>query len=92
MWAYLKQNVQYPPEAQNAGINDRVLVSFIIEPDGRMTDLQLLRSIGYGCDDEALRVVRAMPRWTPGSQSGRLVRVKYNLPILFGVDYPNRGQ
>lgn len=85
---YLLANIHYPPEAKKAGVKDRVIMSFIIEPDGRMTDIQLLKGIGYGCDEEAIRVVKTMLRWTPGSQSGRPLRVKYMLPVLFGIDYP----
>ena len=85
---YLKQNVHYPTEAQKAGVKGRVFVSFIIETDGQITDVQLLKGLGYGCDEESLRVIRAMPRWTPGSQDGRPLRVRYHLPVLFGVDYP----
>jgi len=85
---YLLKTVNYPPEAKKAGVKDRVLVSFIVEPDSSISDVQLLKGIGYGCDEEAVRVITAMPRWKPGSQSGKTVRVKYNLPVLFGIDYP----
>ena len=89
---YLLKNVSYPPEAKKAGIKGRVFTSFIVETDGSITDVQLLRGLGYGCDDEAIRVVKTMPRWQPGTQSGRPVRVRYNLPVLFGVDYPSPGR
>ncbi len=85
---YLLTNVQYPPEAKKAGIKDRVFISFVVETDGSTTQIQLLKGIGYGCDEEALRVISAMPRWTPGSQSGKPLRVKYHLPVPFGIDYP----
>ncbi len=85
---YLLANVRYTAEAKKAGIKDRVIISFIIEPDGQMTEIRLLKEIGYGCDEEAIRVVKKMPRWTPGNQSGKPLRVKYNLPVLFGMDYP----
>lgn len=85
---YLLTNVQYPSEAKKAGVKARVLISFIIEPDRRMTDVRLLNEIGYGCDEEAMRVVKSMPQWAPGSQSGKPLRVKVTLPVLFGLDYP----
>ncbi|SOD93464.1 energy transducer TonB [Spirosoma fluviale] len=86
---YLQKNISYPKEAQKAGIKGRVLVSFVIEPDGQLTTIQLWKGLGYGCDEEAMRLVEAMPCcWQAGSQSGRLLRVKYTLPILFGIDYP----
>ncbi len=88
LYDYLKSNVQMPPEAVNAKITDRVIISFIVETDGQLTDFQFVRSWGYGCDEEAMRVIKAMPRWKPGSQSGHVQRVKYNLPVLFGIDYP----
>ena len=85
---YLLATVRYPPEAQKAGVKGRVFVSFVIEPDGTITHIQLLKGLGYGCDEEAIRVINAMPCWAPGGQSGRPLRVKYNLPVLFGIDYP----
>ena len=85
LYAYLKSNVKTPPEAVNAKITDRVLVSFTVEPDGSITDVQILKGVGYGCDEEAMRVVKAMPRWKPGSQSGKVQRVKYNLLVQFGM-------
>lgn len=88
LYNYLRSNVQIPLEAVNAKITDRVIISFIVEPDGQLTDFQFVRSWGYGCDEEAMRAVRAMPRWKPGSQSGHVQRVKYHLPVLFGIEYP----
>ena len=85
---YLMATVRYPSEAKKAGVKGRVFTSFIVEPDGQITHVQLLRGLGYGCDEEAIRLVQNMPCWKPGGQSGRPLRVKYNLPILFGIDYP----
>lgn len=59
------------------------LPSFIVEPDGSLSDVKVLRGIGGGCDEEAVRVVKSMPRWTPGKQNGKVVRVAYTLPITF---------
>ncbi|WP_223860718.1 energy transducer TonB [Spirosoma validum] len=87
---YLLTTVRYPAEAKKAGIIGRVFVSFIVEIDGRITGVERLNGLGFGCDEEAIRVINAMPRWTPGSQSGRPLRVKYRLPVLFGIDYPER--
>lgn len=88
---YLQKTVQYPAEAQKAGIKGRVFVSFIVEPDGSLSDVQVMRGLDYGCDEEAVRVIKAMPRWKPGNQSGILglvnLRVRYNLPIFFNIDY-----
>ena len=90
--SYMKANVNYPIEARQAGIKGKVFVSFIVEPDGNRTDNTVLKGLGYGCDEEAIRVIRNMPLWEPGSQSGHPIRVKYKLPILFGVDYSKRKE
>jgi protein TonB len=88
--AFITTNRRYPAEAQKAGIKGRVLVSFIIEMDGSLRDITVFSGLGYGCDEEAVRIIGAMPRWAPGSQDGRLLRVKYTLPIAFGV--PDRAR
>lgn len=84
----MRQQVHYPEEAAKAGVTGKVFVSFVIDTAGCISDITVLKSLGYGCDDEAIRVVKAMPRWIPGTQSGRPIPVKYNLPVLFGMDYP----
>lgn len=81
--AYMRQHVQYPDSAAQARITGRVFVSFVIDTTGQVSNLTVLKSLGYGCDREAVRVIKAMPRWIPGTQSGKPIRVKYNLPILF---------
>ena len=88
LWDYLRTNVKYPEAAQKAGIKGRVFVSLIVWKDGRVTDINVLRGLGSGCDEEAIRVINAMPCWTPGSQDGRPLNVKYNIPVSFGVPYP----
>lgn len=85
---YIQRTISYPKAARQAGVTGRVFVSFIVELDGSLTGIQVLRGLGYGCDEEAVRVFKAMPRWKPGRQSGLPIRVRYNLPVLFGVDYP----
>ena len=80
---YLQTNLHYPVLAKETNIQGKVFVSFVIETDGSVTDVKVLRGIGGGCDEEALRVVRAMPKWTPGKQRGIPVRVRYNLPVRF---------
>jgi len=69
--------------ARESGIEGTVYVTFVIERDGSVTDVKILRSIGGGCDDEAIRVVRNMPKWEPGKQRGKPVRVQFNMPIKF---------
>lgn len=83
LFKYLQKNVKYPPMAKDAGISGRVFVKFVIGKNGKVGDVQVLRGIGGGCDKEAVRVVKAMPSWTPGQQRGRPVSVYFNLPINF---------
>ncbi len=80
---YLAENIKYPPLAKESGIQGRVFINFIVEPDGSITNARILRGIGGGCDEEAMRVVQNMPNWTPGKQRGKPVRVSYNLPLKF---------
>ena len=81
--AYLQQNIKYPEEAKELGIQGKVFVTFVVEIDGSITDVKVLRGIGGGCDEEAIRVVSSMPKWVPGKQRGTAVRVQFNLPIKF---------
>ena len=83
LYQYLADNIKYPEEAKELGIQGRVFVNFVVEKDGSVTNVRVLRGIGGGCDEEAVRVVKAMPKWTPGKQRGIPVRVSYNLPIKF---------
>ncbi|MBD2755001.1 energy transducer TonB [Spirosoma validum] len=83
---FLNNNLKYPRAATSAGISGRVFISFVVNTDGSLTDLQVLKGIGFGCDEEAIRVMQKMPHWRPGKQSGRAVRVKFNLPISFTLE------
>jgi len=80
---FLQDNIKYPEEAKELGIQGKVFVTFVVEIDGSITAVNVLRGIGGGCDEEAIRVVKAMPRWVPGKQRGVPVRVQFNLPIKF---------
>jgi len=81
--AYLQKNLTYPKRALKKGIEGKVFVTFVVEKDGSISNIRILRGIGYGCDKEAIRVVRRMPKWKPGRQRGENVRVQFNLPIVF---------
>ena len=83
MYEYLSKNIKYPQIARESGIQGRVFVNFVVEPDGSVSNVKVLRGIGGGCDEEAMRVVKAMPKWTPGKQRGKAVRVSYTLPVVF---------
>lgn len=83
LYKYLTKSIQYPTMAQESGVQGRVYVTFVVEVDGSITDIRILRGIGGGCDEEAMRVVKEMPRWVPGKQRGQSVRVQFNLPVRF---------
>jgi periplasmic protein TonB len=80
---FLAENIQYPQQATENGIQGTVYVSFVVDSKGNVTDVKVLRGIGGGCDEEALRVVKMMPQWRPGKQNGKTVRVLFNMPIYF---------
>ena len=80
---YLANNINYPQQARENGIEGRVFVNFIVEPNGSLSNIQITKSLGGGCDEEALRVVNTMPKWNPGKQNGKPVRVSYIMPIKF---------
>lgn len=83
-WAkFLNKNLRFPQEARDAQVSGRVIVSFIIEKDGHLSNITILRSAGYGFDEEALRVLQLAKAWKPGMQNGQPVRVRYELPINF---------
>ena len=83
MYEYLGKNIKYPQIARESGIQGRVFVNFVVEPDGSVSNVKVLRGIGGGCDEEAMRVVKTMPKWKPGKQRGKAVRVSYTLPVVF---------
>lgn len=80
---FLAQNIKYPPLAKESGIQGRVFINFVVEPNGTISNVKVLRGIGGGCDEEAVRVVESMPKWKAGMQRGKAVRVSYNLPVKF---------
>ena len=80
---YVAKNIKYPQIARETGIQGRVFVGFVVEPDGSISNVKLLRGIGGGCDEEAMRVIKSLPKWKPGKQRGKPVRVSYQIPVLF---------
>ncbi len=86
MYKFLSKNLKYPTAAQRANIQGKVFLSFIVEKDGSITDIETMRGIGFGCDEEAMRVVKLMPKWIAGKQNGRNVRVKFTIPVFFKLD------
>ena len=82
---FLQLNIKYPHEARIAAVQGTVYLTFVVEKDGNISDVRVLRGIGAGCDDEALRVIRLMPKWKPGKQRGKPVRVQMTIPIKFAL-------
>ncbi|MPR31967.1 energy transducer TonB [Salmonirosea aquatica] len=83
---FLQKNLRYPRAAAQAGIQGKVFVEFTVGTDGKIERAKAIKGIGFGCDEEALRVINLMPNWMPGKQSGRPVRVRFTLPIVFQLD------
>ncbi len=89
-YEYLSKNIKYPTMAADNEIEGNVFVSFVVEKDGSLTDIKVDRRLGYGTDEEALRVLKISKRWNPGMQNGKPVRVKYNIPIKFSLEAERR--
>ena len=83
MLKYLMENIKYPEQAMKEGIQGRVTVRFIVEKDGSISDVRPILSVHPLLNKEAVRVVESMPKWTPGKQNGKPVRVRFNLPVMF---------
>ena len=83
MMKFVSENVQYPEEAKEKEISGRVMVGFIVEKDGSISDVKVVKGIGGGCNEEAVRVVKAMPKWKPGKEKGKPVRVHFTMPFTF---------
>lgn len=83
MFKYIGQNTVYPQLARESGVTGIVHIYFVVNKDGSVGDVKVLRGIGAGCDEEAVRVVKSMPKWKPGKQRGKSVKVQYTIPIRF---------
>ncbi|MDD4489161.1 MAG: energy transducer TonB [Paludibacter sp.] len=83
LFKYLNDNIKYPVIAQESGIQGRVICQFVVNRDGSIVDIEVVRSVDRSLDAEAVRVIQNMPKWTPGKQRGKTVRVKYTLPVNF---------
>ena len=90
MMKFVAENINYPQEAKDKEIAGRVFVSFVVEKDGSVDEVKVMRGIGGGCDEEVVRVVKAMPKWKPGKQEGKPVRVNYMMPFNFKLDTPQK--
>lgn len=83
MMEYIQDNLQYPAEAKELNVHGRVIVQFVIERDGTISNVKVLRGLGSGCDEEAIRLITSMPKWKPGKQRGKEVRTYFTYPITF---------
>lgn len=86
LYAFLYSQIKYPPLARELNIQGRVFIGFIIEKDGSVSNVHVMRGIGGGCDEEAVRAVSNMPRWNPGRMGTQPVRVTYSLPVVFKLN------
>lgn len=85
LFEYLSQNVKYPEDAEKQKIEGRVIATFVVETDGTISNVEVVKPVFPSLDAEAIRVLSGMPKWTPGKQSGKVVRVKYTVPISFNL-------
>jgi periplasmic protein TonB len=85
MMKYLSKNIRYPAAAQRAGVEGLVVLSFVVSRTGEISEIEVVKSLGSGTDEEAVRVVKTMPKWSPGKQNGRSVPVRYTLPVRFAI-------
>ena len=83
LFEYLSQNVKYPADAEKQKVEGRVIATFVVETDGTINNVEVVKPVFPSLDAEAIRVLSGMPKWTPGKQSGKEVRVKYTVPINF---------
>ena len=85
LFEFLKENIKYPEDAQKQKVEGRVLAKFVIETDGSISDIEVVKNAFPSLDAEAVRVIQAMPKWIPGRQKGQAVRVKFVMPINFSL-------
>ncbi len=85
MLRFISQNVKYPIKAIENDIQGKVLIGFVVDENGELTEFRIVNGIGYGCDEEAIRVLKLMPTWNPGMQNGKNVRVSFLIPIKFAL-------
>jgi TonB family protein len=91
--SFIAKNIKYPEEARKNDITGTVYASFIIEKDGSVSNPKIIRSIGYGCDKEVIRVIKIMPKWQPGEdETGNPVRVAYTIPVKFNLDRKEKSE
>ena len=83
LYSYISKQIQYPEIAKRAGVEGKVYIQFVVRTDGKVTEVTVVKGIGAGCDEEAVKVVRSMPNWKPGRQNGHPVNVRISVPIVY---------
>ena len=83
---FMLENIKYPEKAKRDTIQGKVFIQFVVEPDGTLTNFKIMRGIGGGCDEEALRVVKLMPKWIPAQKNGKSVKTEFVFPIKFALN------
>lgn len=86
MYKFINSQIKYPAAAQRANVSGRVFVKFVVEKDGSIGNVEVLKGIGFGCDEEAIRVIKQMPKWNPGRQNGKNVRVYFTMPVFYQLE------
>jgi periplasmic protein TonB len=86
LYRFLSENIHYPQAAARVNVSGKVYVKFVVEKDGSIGNVEVTKGIGFGCDEEAVRVIKLMPKWTPGKQNGKAVRVYYNMPVVYRLE------
>jgi protein TonB len=84
---YLAEHLKYPKKARKNNIEGRVVASFIVQEDGSLDSIRIIKAIGGGCDEEVIRVIKGMPAWKPGKQNGKCVKVWFNMPVIFKLEH-----
>ena len=83
LYQYIAANIQYPEEARKNNIRGKVTTQFVVTAEGKITNIKIIQNLGFGCDEEAIRVLSSMPDWIPGSHNGKPVPVTFYLPVKF---------
>ncbi len=90
MLEFVYGNIKYPKGAQENGIEGRVILVYLVNKDGTISDVEVLRDPGGGCGEEAMRVIKMMPKWIPGKSRGKVVQMKYTFPVSFKLNKKDR--
>ena len=91
-YKYVGQNMTYPKEAKRMGVEGKVVLTFVVDKTGQIKDIEVLKGIGSGCDQEAIRVLKSSPKWTPGIQKGKVVSTKIMIPLIFRLTISKKGK